>query len=1266
MTNNFKILNWNCRSLYTKLSHFKIKLYAEKPQVACLCETWLKENRLPTFINYKSFFVCRNERSGGGLCILVQNDLSVSELKLVMFHQGYLEVQAVTIHGNGNKLDIMNVYNPSKTVSISEFEHYFEQLDGNRVIVGDFNAHHHLWDTNSEENSTGNNIADVLLNDPSLCLFTPRNLPTYYNIPNRKFSTLDLCIATVDLFCQSEVRIGDDLGSDHAPVYVDINFVPISTPFKRRSRWILNDKVWDKWCQSLPDKMEGNINLEESYDVFLNNIISTSEKFFRKTKEVVHPKFSKPWWNEKCNQAIGIRRQKKNYFHRHPNTTNLIELRKAEAIVKKICKESKKEVFKKFCNTLNKDTPSKKIWNYIGKLSNKSKNYHAQPISFNNQLITDSKEKANSIGSHFSNTFNCHRHTKSATSLMIPIALALTDEEDYDYNEPFRISELTNSISNLKSTSPGQDNLHNDMLKHLPLDYCRWALEIINQSFNSSHIPLSWKQTIILPILKPDKPPLDPASYRPISLLSCFGKLAEKLMCNRLNYIMEINNAYSPTQGGFRKRLCTLDQIARFESETKKALYERKCCIAIFFDLSKAYDGVWHLGLVGQLVRCGIRGKLLRWIEEFLKRRSYKVYYEGEFSDEFPISSGVPQGSILSPTLFNVMISNIPHVQGVNMAEYADDIVIYTSDSNVKLATQRLQRQVNELTKYLDEWGFQLNENKTKGLMLTLCKFTNPIIKINNIPIEFVQQYKYLGMTLDRPRLSWSSHIKILIDKCIKKVNIIKAISGHQWGADRVILLKLYKAIVRSIMDYGSIFYMTASRTLLDKLNKIQNTCLRIALGARKTSPILSLEVESHVPPLFIHRNSVLMKYYFRLCELPETVPVTRELFNENPTSLYYRAWSSTVRTAPCIVRCWKLLMSMQFPNGEPIYPDLISPIPPWIEIHRFLSVDFMSVTVKNASDGACIDIFKDLQSTKYTAFMEIYTDGSVFADEFSSSAAVVIDDHGNIITFNWRLSGLLSILSVEMYAIYRALEYIKDNLFRKTGVVIYSDSQSGILLLENTRPKTNIYMVYKIQSLLIELNRRFPVKIQYIPGHKNIKGNELADLAAKAGHNLESLTEIPVCKGDRTRRMKELQVELWEEHWKSEMELSGKGLHLYKIKKHVAFWEWTSLKERQLESALAKLRIGHVGVNSHLFRFNLNDIDLCNCGEVDSIEHFLFQCSQYTAFRTNMYHKLNEMGVPMTLRNILGGGDYSPEKQKLIICETAKYLKLTNRLGYL
>ena len=136
----------------------------------------------------------------------------------------------------------------------------------------------------------------------------------------------------------------EDLGSDHCPIMININFKPSTYSFKRRKRWIFgNAESWRRWSGELPEVPNHIPSLSQSYDNLLNNIISTSNNIFKTTKEEVKPKFSKCWWDKDCELAVKDRRHKKNIFHKHPSVDNLIELRKAEALVKRITKKKQRK-----------------------------------------------------------------------------------------------------------------------------------------------------------------------------------------------------------------------------------------------------------------------------------------------------------------------------------------------------------------------------------------------------------------------------------------------------------------------------------------------------------------------------------------------------------------------------------------------------------------------------------------------------------------------------------------------------------------------------------------------------------------------------------------------------------------------------------------------------------------------------------------------------------------------------------------------------------
>ena len=1255
------ILFWNCRSLYTKLSHFKVRLYAAKPHVVCLTETWLKQNREPTFINYSAYFQHRQNRPGGGLAILVRNDVNCAPNPLNSFPAGSLEIQSMKVFCNCKTISITNVYNPNSPIQVAEYSHYFNQLSGPRVIVGDFNAHHTMWEGQGNCNTAGLNLVESLEDFLDLSLLTPVSLPTYFNAQTGSFSTLDLCFVSTDLVPLSQISLEPEMGSDHETVLLSVNIVPSKAVFKSRQRWLFHKGSWSRWQMSLPE-VPPNMPFEEEVEKFSAALFGAAESEFKRSNEQVSPHFSKPWWNEACAKRVAERHAAKNILKRHPSMENLIALRKAEALVKREVKQAKNTSFQEFCSTINKDTPMATIWKKIGKLSNKGHSQRASPIMIGNVPVTDPERKASIIAAEYATIIASPECQHDGAPLILPVTMALIDDAQLPFNGIFSPSELADCIKLLNNSAPGHDFIHNAMLKHLSPQYVQWLLRIFNYSFQNCCIPSIWKEAIVLPILKPGKSALDPKAYRPISLLPCIPKLMERLVCNRLNFQLETTGALSATQCGFRRRLCTLDQVARLEKCVRESFVNRQVCIAVFFDLSCAYDSVWHLGLLYKLQQKGIRGKMLAWIREYLKNRSFKVLFEGAISPVHIIRSGVPQGAILSPTLFNVMLSDLPRVRGVTLAEYADDIAIYCSGPDLGEVQARIQAQVNQIFNWTQFWGFRLNPEKTKGLLFT-CKNVNyPHVRIDNVNIEFVRTYKYLGLLLDSPALGWKDHINHLRESCIRRTNVMQAMSAHHWGADREVLLKFYKAVIRSKLDYGSMFYETAANSYLVKLDKIQNRCLRLAIGARKTSPIVSLEVESNTPPLRYHRQLVRLRYLCRLGELPRCSPVYNNLFDV--AGLADRPWAGTIFAPHFVFRARDTLadLNLTFVGCE---ADLLSPIPPWIDFSVHFSPFFARQTVGELSETEAVTIFRDLQSTVYNGYHEVYTDGSrIFDPEPSSTASVVIQEERSVKMYNWKLNPQESILSCELYAIAQAVQMIRDGTVGGSGAVVYTDSLSSLNLLTSRRPTSHLPLVFKIHQMLLGLRTRFLVVVQFIPGHKNIKGNEMADLAAKAAHALPEVSaEAVMCREDKVSEIRMEVMRQWEEDWKQKVAITNTGHHLMQIRDKVGYWPWSSFKGRIMETAFAKFRLGHVGLRKHLYRFNLTNTALCSCGRDESIEHFLLQCPLYANSRTIMQTQLHSIGVPVTMKCMLGGGEYPPKIQSEIMQYVSLFLASTGRL---
>ena len=260
----------------------------------------------------------------------------------------------------------------------------------------------------------------------------------------------------------------------------------------------------------------------------------------------------------------------------------------------------------------------------------------------------------------------------------------------------------------------GPDYIHNQMLYHLSSQNLIYLLHIFNLFLENGFAPLLWKEATIIPLLKPDKPPTNPVSYRPISLTSCLCKLFERIVKSRLNQHIEQSNLLPTFQAGFRSGRSTTDHIVALESSIKQGYLTQQNSYAVFLDISKAYDSVWLVGLVTKLNQVGIAGNMLRWLNSFLIGRSSRIRIGRHLSEPHPLTSGVPQGAILSPLLFNITLYDFPRpTQRSQTLIYADDITITCHAKTSATAEAILQPELDRIGRWGDKWGFRSSAQKS-------------------------------------------------------------------------------------------------------------------------------------------------------------------------------------------------------------------------------------------------------------------------------------------------------------------------------------------------------------------------------------------------------------------------------------------------------------------------------------------------------------------------------------------------------------------------
>ena len=273
--------------------------------------------------------------------------------------------------------------------------------------------------------------------------------------------------------------------------------------------------------------------------------------------------------------------------------------------------------------------------------------------------------------------------------------------------------------------------------------------------------------------------------------------------------------------------------------------------------MSKAFDTVNIHTLTKKLQDTQIPPILIKFIANYINSLKAFTTYNNKTSTQRQFKTGVPQGGVLSPTLFNIYTSDIPSPPpNINITVYADDITMTSTDTNKQIAQAKLQTYLQEIASWTQQNQLHLNPDKTTSTLFTPdpAEYSTQLtLNIDNVVIPTVKNPKILGLTFD-PKLTYNSHIRKTSDKARNTLKLLKALTSTKWGKQKETIVATYKAITKPILEYAStIWSPIASTTGITKLQTIQNMALRIATGCTSDTNIQHLHNETNILPLNAH-----------------------------------------------------------------------------------------------------------------------------------------------------------------------------------------------------------------------------------------------------------------------------------------------------------------------------------------------------------------------------------------------------------------------------
>ena len=395
--------------------------------------------------------------------------------------------------------------------------------------------------------------------------------------------------------------------------------------------------------------------------------------------------------------------------------------------------------------------------------------------------------------------------------------------------DPDKIVEIIHSINAKKAH--GCDGISMAMLKLCPEEIAIPLSMIFQRSVSSGRFPDSWKLANVQPVHKKNNRQTK-TNYRPISLLPLCGKILEKIIFDQMYSFLDENRLISTRQSGFRPGDSCIFQLISITSDIYRNFERHDETRAVFLDISKAFDKVWHDGLIHKLKCNGISGNLLAFFENYIHNRYQRVTLNGTESDWRRISAGVPQGSVLGPLLFLVYINDLTENIKSQMRLFADDSFLFTPVKNVEVSHEQLVNDLETVSNWGYQWKMVFNPDITKQAVEVIFsvkkkKPIHPELKFNDIPVAREDYAKHLGLYLDT-RLNFSKHITEAIRKATKGLSLMKYLSKY---VSRKVLDLCYKLYVRPHLDYGDVIYHNQRNDLMKLIEQVQYKAALIVTG---------------------------------------------------------------------------------------------------------------------------------------------------------------------------------------------------------------------------------------------------------------------------------------------------------------------------------------------------------------------------------------------------------------------------------------------------
>ena len=895
-----------------------------------------QQSLIPSFTNMETFYL-KNDR---GVATGVKSSLLPQ--RIVELEDGISDVIWVTLNFNSKPILLGNFYvNPNSQTNVLQAA--FKNIDNaikytekfklkHIVLIGDFNARNEKW-ADKLTNQNGRKLDDFITSKKFICV-SP-NSWTFKHANGG--STIDLAILSShmsNLYCSSSIDEQVELFSGapqrgHFPVIHQ--FGEARQAVGREPQKIYKDLKntnWDEWTAHVSANIKAHPRLLSSEETdaqslwlqFKNTVLESNTKVIPTKRITSH---SKPFWTPVLSRLSYKLQQAKHKMGHRSTPANIYAFESAKEEFSMCLVKEKNNWIKTQLENLNV-TESLQFWKNYKRTIVGGSSHQLGNLVENGVVYTEFADKEKILfntffsGSHIKNrNFDKAFEEKveneySEISWEAPDASepnTLSQDEDH-LNKLITFTEILEAIGHQKRSARcfDADGFHPVMLKNLPSE----AVEVLLKIFNICLAEKNWlwNESNAVFLRKEGKANyLKAGSYRPISISSYFGKILERIIEKRIRLHCEIYCILDDEQEGFRTSRSTARYLYKLIATLKEAQQKKLTSFLLCLDFEKAFDSVWLKGLIVKLHRWGIRGNLLNLIDSFLFNRNVNLIINKEQGIRRKCGEyGVPQGSVLSPLLFILYVSDMFRRKPVQLAlstqpwsqvckehtsifKYADDgsIAVVHNDPNV--CHSIAQEMCNHITSWCYRWKLIVNCEKDK----TECLIIEPSVANTNIAfanlsitgksISFATSTKVLGLQLDN-QLSFEAHANMKIKQCWFTWYKITRNTNRLWGLNVSSLVILFKTIVLSKLLYAAPVWLHSDNHLKFK-SFFSRACLKISGSTHYASQDL-LFLFMGLEPLEILYNVLCTKFILKALNSDINMKSLIYQLEDNPRHPFY------------------------------------------------------------------------------------------------------------------------------------------------------------------------------------------------------------------------------------------------------------------------------------------------------------------------------------------------------------------------------------------